>query len=78
MLTIVLAIWCLGFGYFVREWTSFESWHHRVRAVVAAVMWPVFLILLVMTPPVEEVEEEPWQPPPPVKPPERLFPDDEW
>lgn len=79
VVTIVLALWCLGFGYFVREWTTYPSWHHRARAVVAAVLWPIFLVSLLLRAPLEEEpEEEPWQPPPPPTPPEKLFPDDEW
>jgi hypothetical protein len=79
--TIALCLWCLGFGYFVREWTFFESWRHRARAIVAALLWPIFLIILLLQAPPEE--EEPWHPPPPPAPREKLpqeglFPDDEW
>jgi hypothetical protein len=75
--TIVMCLWCLGFGYFIREWTVFETWRHRIRAIVAAILWPIFLIVLLLQAP-PEPEEEPWQPPQPPNTPERLFPDDEW
>jgi hypothetical protein len=74
--TIILSLWCLGFGYFVRDWTVFDSARHRARAVVAAVLWPFLLVMLLLQAPPEE--EEPWQPPPPPKPREKLFPTDEW
>jgi hypothetical protein len=77
--TIVLSLWCLGFGYFIREWTTYDGWRYRARAVIAAVLWPLLLVVLLLSTPFsEESETEDWRPPPPPQPPESLFPDDEW
>jgi hypothetical protein len=76
--TAALALWCVGFGYFIRDWLEYDSWQHRARAVFAAVLWPVLLVVLLLSGSPPE-EEPPWEPPPPPPPPEKsLFPDDDW